>query len=157
MNISDYSTKVKNLADVLTSIGARVDDEDLVVVTLNGLVKDYSQLCTSIAILETFFNFQNLITLFISEEIKLLVFHPIEEHNKMFSIQILMEMVKPHFDFEVDMEARMVDIINMKVNLMEVDEDTLEEEEVVEVVVEVIKVNNQISTQTTTTTRKLGT
>jgi len=30
----------------------------------------------------------------------------------------------------------------MKVNLMEVDEETLEEEEVVEVMVEVIKVNN---------------
>jgi hypothetical protein len=36
----------------------------------------------------------------------------------------------------------MVDIINMKVNFMEVDEEILEEEEVVEVVVEVIKVNN---------------
>jgi hypothetical protein len=30
----------------------------------------------------------------------------------------------------------------MKINLMEVDEETLEEEEVVEVMVEVIKVNN---------------
>jgi hypothetical protein len=51
----------------------------------------------------------------------------------------------------------MVDIINMKVNLIEVDEKTLEEKEVVEVVVEVIKVNNQIATQTATTTRNLGT
>jgi uncharacterized spore protein YtfJ len=42
MNISDYSTKVKNLADTLTCIGAPVDDEDLVVVTLNGLGKYYS-------------------------------------------------------------------------------------------------------------------
>jgi hypothetical protein len=42
MNISDYSTKVKNLADVLTSIGAPIDDEDLVAVTLNGLGKYYS-------------------------------------------------------------------------------------------------------------------
>jgi ketopantoate reductase len=42
MNISDYSTKVKNLADVLASIGALIDDEDLVVVTLNGLGKYYS-------------------------------------------------------------------------------------------------------------------
>jgi len=39
MNINDYSTKVKNLADVLASIGALVDDEDLVAVTLNGLGK----------------------------------------------------------------------------------------------------------------------
>jgi hypothetical protein len=42
MNISDYSTKVKNLIDALASIGDPVYDEDLVVVTLNGLGKDYS-------------------------------------------------------------------------------------------------------------------
>jgi len=42
MNINDYSTKVKNLADVLASIRAPIDDQDLVVVTLNGLVKDYN-------------------------------------------------------------------------------------------------------------------
>jgi hypothetical protein len=47
MNINDYSTKVKNLANVLASIG---DDEDLVVVTLNGLRKDYTQFCTSIVV-----------------------------------------------------------------------------------------------------------
>jgi hypothetical protein len=39
MNISDYSTKVKNLINVLAYIGAHLDDEDLVVVTLNGLGK----------------------------------------------------------------------------------------------------------------------
>jgi hypothetical protein len=42
MNISDYSTKVKNFVDALTSIGALVDDEDSMAVTLNGLGKDYS-------------------------------------------------------------------------------------------------------------------
>jgi hypothetical protein len=42
MNINDYSTKVKNLANALAFIGAPVDDEDLMVVTLNGLGKDYS-------------------------------------------------------------------------------------------------------------------
>ncbi len=41
MNISDYSTKVKNLIDVLTSIRAPIDDEDLMAITLNGLGKDY--------------------------------------------------------------------------------------------------------------------
>jgi hypothetical protein len=50
MNISDYSIKVKNLAHALTSIGAHVDDEDLVTLTLNGLGKDYSQFPTSIAV-----------------------------------------------------------------------------------------------------------
>ncbi len=74
----------------------------------------------------------------------------------MFYIQILIEVkvevVKLHF--EVDPKARMVNIINMKVKLMEVDEETLEEEEieeVVEVVLEVIKVNNQITIQIATT------
>jgi hypothetical protein len=42
MNISDYSIKVKNLVDVFASIGAPIDDEDLVAITLNGLRKDYS-------------------------------------------------------------------------------------------------------------------
>jgi len=82
-----------------------------------------------------------------------------DDHKKMFSIQILIkveiEVLKPHF--EVDMEARMVNIINMNVSLMEVDKETLEEEEVVEVVVEVIKVNNQIATQTITMVGNLGT
>jgi len=44
----------------------------------------------------------------------------------------------------------MVDIINLKVNFMEVDKETLKEEEVVKVVVEVIKVNNQITSQIAT-------
>jgi hypothetical protein len=73
MNISDYSTKAKNLADALASIGALVDDEDLVAraVTLNGLGKYYSQFCTLIAVRETFPNFQDLITLLICEKMKI--------------------------------------------------------------------------------------
>jgi hypothetical protein len=43
MNINDYSTKVKNLTYVLASLGAHVDDENIVVVTLDGLGTDYSQ------------------------------------------------------------------------------------------------------------------
>jgi len=70
MNISDYSTKVKNLVDVLASIGVPVNDEDLVVMTLNGLGKDYSQFRTSIIVRETFPNFQDLITLLISEAMR---------------------------------------------------------------------------------------
>ncbi len=70
MNISDYSTKVKNLTYVLASIGALVNDEDLVVVTLNGLGKYYSQFRTSIVIRVTFPNFQDLITLLISEDMR---------------------------------------------------------------------------------------
>jgi hypothetical protein len=51
----------------------------------------------------------------------------------------------------------MVDIINMKVSLMEVDEEILEEEEVMEVMVEVIEVNNQIATQIFIIAGNLGT
>jgi hypothetical protein len=71
MNINDYSTKVKNLVDGLASIGALVNDEDLVAVTLNALGKDYSQFRTSIVVQETFPNFQDLITLLISEEMRI--------------------------------------------------------------------------------------
>jgi hypothetical protein len=85
-----------------------------------------------------------------------------EDHKKVFStqipIEVEVEVVKPHF--EVDTEACMVDIINMKVKLMQVDEATLEEdevEEVVEVMVEAVEVNNQITIQTTTTAGNLGT
>jgi len=85
-----------------------------------------------------------------------------EEHKKVLftqiPIEVEVEVVKPHF--EVNTEAHMVDIINMKVKLMEVNEETLEEEEVeevVEVVVEVIEVNNQITIQIATTVGNLGT
>jgi hypothetical protein len=66
-----------------------------------------------------------------------------EDHKKMFFPQILIkvEVKVVNFHFKVDLEAHMVDIINMKVNFMEVDEETLEEEEVMEVVVEIIKAN----------------
>jgi hypothetical protein len=82
-----------------------------------------------------------------------------EDHKKVFFIQILIkvevEVLKPHF--EVNMEAHMVDIINMKVSVMEVDKEILEEEEIMEVVVEVIKVNNQITIQTVTIAGNLAT
>ncbi len=70
-------------------------------------------------------------------------------------IEVKVEVLKPHF--EDDTEARMVHIINLNVSLMEVDEETLEEEEVVEVVLEIIEVNNQIAIQIATTAGNLGT
>jgi hypothetical protein len=85
-----------------------------------------------------------------------------EDHKKVLSTQISIkvevEVVKPHF--EVDTEAHMVNIINMKVKLMEVDEEILEEkevEEVVEIVVEIIEVNNQIAIKIATIAGNLGT
>jgi hypothetical protein len=71
MNISDYSTKVKNVTDVLASIGAPIDDKDLLTMTLNGLGKDYSQFRTSITVRKTFPGFQDLITLLISEKMRI--------------------------------------------------------------------------------------
>jgi hypothetical protein len=85
-----------------------------------------------------------------------------EDHKKVLSTQNLkkveVEVLKLHF--QVETETPMVDIINMKVSLLEVDEETLEEEEVMEVVVvmvEVIEVNNQITTQTAIIVGNMGT
>jgi hypothetical protein len=82
-----------------------------------------------------------------------------EDHKKVLFIQIpievKVEVLKLHF--KANMEVRMVDIINMKLSLMEMDEEIFKEEEVVEVVVEIIKVNNQIATQITIITGNLGT
>jgi hypothetical protein len=72
MNISDYSTKVKNLTNVLAFINTLVDDEGLVAVTLNELGKNYSQFHTSIIIRKTFPDFQDLIILLISEEMRII-------------------------------------------------------------------------------------
>ncbi len=67
----------------------------------------------------------------------------------MFSTQVLIEVqvkvAKHHL--KVDMKTCMVNIINMKVNLIEVNEETSKEEEVVEAMVKVIEVNNQITIQ----------
>jgi len=63
--------KVKNLANVLASIGAPIDDEDVMAVTLNGLGKNYSEFRISIVVRETFSDSQYLITLLISEEMRI--------------------------------------------------------------------------------------
>jgi hypothetical protein len=70
-------------------------------------------------------------------------------------IKVEVEVLKLHF--KANTEARMVDIINMKLSFMEVDREILEEEEVMEVVMEVIEVNNQITTQISITAGNLGT
>jgi hypothetical protein len=70
----------------------------------------------------------------------------VEDKNKMPFIQILIkvkvEVKVVKLQFEVNMEVCMVDIINMKVNCMEVDEKKFKEAEVMEAMVEIIKVNN---------------
>ena len=68
MSINDYHMKVKKIADALASIGSPVEDDDLLSVTLNGLVKYYAQFRTSISVRENFPDFEELIALLISEE-----------------------------------------------------------------------------------------
>jgi hypothetical protein len=142
MNTNAYSIKGKNLIDVLVFIGAPVNDEHLVAMTLNGLGKDYSQHQTLIVVRATFPDFQKLITLFISEKMKIV---GISSSGGSQEVKVEIEVVE--FHLEVDMEVHMVDIINMKVSFMEVDEETLEEEEVLKVMLEIIKVNKQTMTQ----------
>jgi hypothetical protein len=67
----------------------------------------------------------------------------VEDHKKMHFTQILLEveveieMIERHL--EVDTKICVMDIINMKVSFMEVNKETLQEWEVVEV----IEANNQ--------------
>ena len=60
--------KVQGLVDSLGSIGAPVDDEDLVSMNLNGLGGEYAQFWTSIGVREMFPDFQELVALLLSEE-----------------------------------------------------------------------------------------
>ncbi len=88
----------------------------------------------------------------------MLVFHLAKVPKKAFSIQIL-EEVEHHV--KVMVEDNMVTMANImnnkKVNPMEVEEETLKEQGVVEVVVKVIEVNNQTMVQIVITTGNLDT
>ncbi len=57
-------------------------------------------------------------------------------------IEVKVEVKVVKLQFEVNTEVCMVDIINMKVNCMEVDEKKFKELEVMEAMVEIIVVNN---------------
>ncbi len=57
-------------------------------------------------------------------------------------IEVKVEVKVVKLQFEVNTEVCMVDIINMKVNYMEVDEKKFKELEVMEAMVEIIVVNN---------------
>jgi hypothetical protein len=162
MNINDYSTKVKNLADVFTSIRAPIDDEDLMAMTLNGLGKNYSQFRTLIVVRKTFLNFQDLITLLINEEMRVVgtSSNGGSQESAFYSNTNRGRGRGGKISFRGRHENSHGGHHQHESNLMEVDEETLEEEEVeevVEVVVEVIEVNNQITIQTVTTTGNLGT
>jgi hypothetical protein len=70
-------------------------------------------------------------------------------------VEVEVEVVEPHLD--VNTKACMVNIINMKVSLMEVDEETLEEGEIMQAMVKIIEVNNQTTIQIATIAGNLGT
>ncbi len=149
MNINDYSIKVKNLVNALASIKAPVDDEDLVVVTLNGLGKNYSQFRTSIIVRETFPNFQDLITLLISEEMRIVgTSNGGSQESAFYSNTNRSRGRGGKTSFRGRHGSSHGGHHQHKVKLMEVDEETLEEEEVEEVVevvvvvVDIIEVNN---------------
>jgi hypothetical protein len=72
MNISHYFTKLKNLVDALASIKTPMNDEDLVAMTLMDLEKNCTQFRTSIIVQKMFPNFHDLITLLISEEMRII-------------------------------------------------------------------------------------
>ena len=61
--------KVKNIVENLGSIGVTMEDENMVLVVLNGLSKDYTSFQTSIGICETFPSFNDLVAMLISEEL----------------------------------------------------------------------------------------
>ncbi len=86
-----------------------------------------------------------------------MVFHLMEDQKKVPSTQILVEVEVVELHFEVNTKVRMVDIINMKVNFMEVNKEILEEGEVMEATVEIIEVNNQTLIQTIIIVKNLGT
>jgi hypothetical protein len=68
MSINEYSLKIKGIVESLASINVSVDDDDLVIVCLNGLGKEYKPFKTSITVRENVPNFRDLVSMLIVEE-----------------------------------------------------------------------------------------
>jgi len=81
---------------------------------------------TLIPVRKTFFDFQDLITLLISEEMRIVgtSSNKVSQESVFYSNTNRGRGRGGKIHFEVDMEVCMVDIINMKVNFIEVDEET---------------------------------
>ena len=69
-SVNDYLLKIKEITDALGSIGAQLDDDDVVSATLNGLKDDekWKPFSTSIYVCEKFPDFDELKSLMIIEE-----------------------------------------------------------------------------------------
>ena len=73
MSVNDFVLKIKDVSDALSSIGSLVDNDDLVAFTLNGLREDnkWKSFINSIYVRDTLPNFEQLISLMITEELNL--------------------------------------------------------------------------------------
>ncbi|GLJ13073.1 hypothetical protein SUGI_0204660 [Cryptomeria japonica] len=67
-NISDYLSRIKELRDILDDIGEQVSNNDLVTVTLNGMVSGYHVFINSLATREKSSSFENLASILLQEE-----------------------------------------------------------------------------------------
>jgi hypothetical protein len=68
MSINEYSLKIKGIVESLASINVSMDDDDLVIVYLNELEKEYKLFKTSITVRENVPNFRDLVSMLIVEE-----------------------------------------------------------------------------------------
>ncbi|MCO5590494.1 hypothetical protein L7F22_044464 [Adiantum nelumboides] len=72
LSVNDYVLKIKQVLDALGSIGAPPEDDDLVFIVLNGLNDDrWKAFATSVYVRETFLDFEDLISLMITEEMRM--------------------------------------------------------------------------------------
>ena len=72
LSVNDYVLKIKEVADALGSIGATPKDDDVVFAVLNGLNDEkWKPFSTSIYVRETFLDFEDLISLIITEEMRM--------------------------------------------------------------------------------------
>ena len=71
--MNDYVLKIKDVSDALASISSVVDNEDLVAFCLNGLRDDdkWMSFITSVYVRDTLPNFEQLVSLMITEELNL--------------------------------------------------------------------------------------
>ena len=69
--IHDYVAEIQQIAYDLASIDCPIDDSNLVLVTLNGLGPQYRSLDTSVLVRGVMPDFEKLIALCITKEVKL--------------------------------------------------------------------------------------
>lgn len=71
MSIADYIQKLKHIAESLASISCPIDDEDLIIYTLNGLPAEYGSFKTVIRTYANPITIEELHVLLICEEMNL--------------------------------------------------------------------------------------